>query len=33
MTNWWNESGWQYAWAFCTFVLPVIIFGFVYSQL
>lgn len=33
MANWWNTTGWKYAWYFCTFVLPMVIVGAVYSQM
>lgn len=33
MANWWKTTGWKYGWVFCTFVLPLIIAGAVYSAL
>ena len=29
----WDNTGWKYAWVFCTFVLPAIIVGAVITQL
>lgn len=33
MANFWNTKGWKIAWYFCTFALPAIIAGVVYSEL
>lgn len=30
---WWNSTGWKIAWVACTFVLPIAIAAFVYSEL
>jgi len=33
MATWWNKTGWRIGWYFCTFALPLIIAGVVYSEL